>query len=83
MKLTKAEEYTLKFLSPLRIMSSMVLLIGFLGAFLGLYAAFFRRMSLDARPLNFSLIAYSIGVFVLGILLRQAYNIIDKLKEQK
>ncbi len=82
MELNKSEKSILKHISSLKAVSTIITLFGLVGFFLGLFSIFFREMSSDARPLNFSLIVYSIGVFFLGYLLRQACAIIEKLKRE-
>lgn len=79
MELTKSQEYTVKHLVSLKILSITMALFGLLGLFLGLYATFFRPMSPDARPLNFVLTCFSVGIFVSGCLLKHTCGIMDKL----
>lgn len=82
MQLTRNEKSVLKYLPSLKIVSMIITLFGLASLFLGTYANFFRSMSPEARSLNFTLIGYSVGIFILGCLLMQAYGMIGKLQRK-
>jgi len=83
MKLRKSEKTLIKHLPALRIVCTMIALLGLAGIPLGLYVHFFRKLSPCARALNLSLTAYSVGVFILGCLLTHAYSMILKLLKER
>ena len=82
MQLTKNEKSVLKYLLTLKTVSMIIKLLGLASLFLGIYAIFFRSMSPEARSLNFTLVGYSVGIFILGCLLMQAYSMIGKLQKK-
>ena len=81
MKLTKGQEYLIKNLSFFKMFSIVISLFGLVGLFLGLYSFFSREMYPDCRPLNFTLTYLSVGIFILGCMLRHAYSLIERLKK--
>jgi hypothetical protein len=80
-QLTKTQKSIIKHLGHLKLLSIFFALFGILGFLLGLYSFFYRPMTLDARPLNLSLLLFSIGIFTLACLLRQAYDIIERFSQ--
>lgn len=78
-QLTKSQQGTIKHLSSLKIVSIFVGLAGLIGLLFGLYTVFFSSMSTDVKQLTITLICFSFGILILECLLRQAYNIIEKL----
>ena len=78
-KLTKSQQAAVEHLSSLKIVSLFIGLAGLISLLFGLYTVFFSSMSSDVKQLSITLICFSFGVLILGCLLRQAYNIIEKL----
>jgi len=78
-KLTKSQQGTIEHLSSLKIASILFGLVGLIGFLFGLYTVFFSSMSPDVKQLTITLICFSFGILFSGCLLRQAYNIIEKL----
>jgi hypothetical protein len=75
---TRTEKWIIRNASLLRIVGWGVTAFGVFGIPLGLYANYFREWSVDARALNNSLLAYSIGFIFIGRLLTPTITIIIK-----
>ena len=80
LQLTKNQKSTVDNIATLKTISLFFAMFGGLGIIQGLYSSFFRVMSPDARPLNFSLSLISLGLLGVSLLLVQAYSIIEKFK---
>ena len=78
-ELTKSQMAAVKHLKSFKQISILIGLSGFLGLLFGLYSVFFRPVSPDVKHLIFTLICFSFAILILGCLLKQAYNIIEKL----
>ena len=83
LELTKAQNREIAHLALFKSLSLGVVAFGLLGLLVGFYAIFFRGMSADAKPLNFSLIMFSFGLIGLGWQLRRLYRIIEILAKGK
>jgi hypothetical protein len=78
-KLTKSQQAAIEHLASLKIVGIFVALAGLIGLLFGLFTVFFSSMSSDVKQLSITLICFSFGILIVGCLLRQAYNIIEKL----
>lgn len=81
-QLTPAEKWIVRNTSLLRIVGWGVTAFGLFGIPLGLYANYYREWCADARALNHSLLAYSVGLLFIGYFLSQTLTIIRKLFKQ-
>ncbi len=80
MELNSNEKKILKNLRFYKYFSICLIVFGIFGIALWVYCTFFKEITHDAKPLLFSLGAYSIGFLFAGYLFNQAFRLITRLK---